>query len=547
MFAFLHRKLKKSFGKNKDLKVSHERFDEGESDDARERHRIFGSLEKNRKTILEIFNNWSDIRIRQFELGTVPPVKLMIVYIDGFISANDINVSTLNRLMMLGGQMDQITSDDNFNLIKDKLLPIAEVHERDDFVSITNLILAGNTGLFIDGEKRAFVLGAKGWESRPVGEPETEPVVRGPREGFTEKMLTNTVLIRRRIKSSRLKLDTMKIGVLTKTDVGIMYIDGIANDKVVVEVKKRLGRIDTDGILESGYIEEFIQDEWLTPFPQILNTERPDRAAAHLLEGNVVILVDTTPFVLIAPVTFFNFLFAAEDYYTGFMVATFIRVLRLVAVNIALLLPSFYIAIVTFHQEMLPTQLLVSIAAAREGVPFPAFVEAFIMESTFELLREAGVRLPRTVGQAVSIVGALVIGQAAVSAGLISPAMVIVVSLTAIASFSIPNYSGAISLRILRFPIMIMAASLGLFGIMVALLAILIHLCSLRSFGVPYIAPIAPLVKSDLKDFVVRFPRWAMFTRPRLIGYKEPQRQEYMQVPKPPSKPGKKPGNKDGK
>ncbi len=545
MFTFLRRKLKKTFGKNKDLMVAHERFDEGESDETKERHRISGSLEKNKKIIQEIFNDCADVRFRQFELGTVPPVKLMIVYIDGFVSTSDIHVSTLNRLMLLDGQMEEIVSGDTFNLIKDKLLPIGEIHERDDFVTITNLILSGSTGLFIDGEKRALVLGVKGWETRAVGEPETEPVVRGPREGFTEKLLTNTVLIRRRVKTSRLKLEIMKIGLLTKTDIGIMYIDGVANDKVVEEVRKRLSRIDTDGILESGYIEEFIQDEWLTPFPQILNTERPDRAAAHLLEGHVVILVDTTPFVLIAPATFFHFLFAAEDYYTGFLVATFIRLMRLVAVNIALLLPSVYIAIVTFHQEMLPTQLLVSIAGAREGVPFPAFVEAFLMESTFELLREAGVRLPRTVGQAVSIVGALVIGQAAVSAGLISPAMVIVVSLTAIASFSIPNYSGAISLRILRFPIMIMAASLGLFGIMVALLAILIHLCSLRSFGVPYISPIAPFVKSDLKDFVARFPRWAMFTRPRLIGYKEPQRQEYMQIPKPPQKSKKKPGNGD--
>lgn len=544
MFNILRKKLKKIFGKNKDLSVSHEKFDEGESDDATEKHPITESLEKNKGILHEIFNKCADVKFREFELGTIPPVKLMIVYIDGMVSIEDIHVNTLNRLMLLDGLMEKVSSGNNLSLIKNKLLPIGEVSEQTNFITITNQILAGNTALLINGEKTALLLGAKGWESRAITEPDSEPVVRGPHEGFTEKMLTNTVLIRRRVKTSRLKIEIMKVGLLTKTEVGILYIDGIANMKVVDEVKKRLSRIDTDSILDSGYIEEFIQDEWLTPFPQVLSSERPDRAAAHLLEGNVVILVDTSPFCLIVPVTFFHFLFAAEDYYTGYIIASFVRLLRLAAVNIALLLPSVYIAVVTFHQEMIPTQLLINIANAREGVPFPAFVEAFIMEVTFELLREAGVRMPKTVGQAVSIVGALVIGQAAVQAGLISPAMVIVVSLTAIASFSIPNYSAAISLRLLRFPIMILAASLGLFGIMAGLLGLLIHLCSLRSFGVPYIAPIAPFTRSDLKDFILRVPRWAMVTRPRLIGYSEPQRQEYMQLPKKPPEQKNKQGRR---
>jgi spore germination protein KA len=532
MFNVLRKKLKKALGKNKNMKVSHEQFDQGESQT--EKHIIASSLRKNKKTIQAIFNNCADVKFREFELGTVPPVKLMIVYIDGLVSTADIHISTLDKLMLLNGLMEEVSANNTLHLIKNKLLPIGQITEDNDFVSITGKILAGDTALFIEGEKKALVLGARGWESRAIAEAESEPVVRGPRDGFTEKMLTNIILIRRRIKTSRLKIETIKIGVLTKTDIGILYIDGIANDKVVEEVRFRLKRIDTDAILESGYIEEFIQDEWLSPFPQVLSTERPDRAAAHLVEGHVVIVVDTTPFVLIVPVTFFHFLTAAEDYYSRNFITMAVRLLRLVAINIALLLPSVYIAVITFHQEMIPTALMINVAGAREGIPFPAFVEAFIMETTFELLREAGVRLPRPVGQAISIVGALVIGQSAVAAGLVSPAMVIIVALTAIASFAIPNYSGAIALRLLRFPLMILAAMLGLFGIMVGLLALLIHLCALRSFGVPYIAPIAPFVMSDLKDFIFRFPVWAMFTRPRLIGYKEPQRQEYMKEPKPP-------------
>lgn len=555
MFNILRKKLKTTLGRNKDLKVSHKRFDEGEGTGKgdTEKHLISQSLKNNTATLRQIFDHCVDVKFREFELGTAPAVRMLIVYIDGMVSTSDVHVSILDKLMFLEGLMDEITSNRTLELVKDKLLPIGEIAESRDFIKITDDILTGNTALLIDGENTALLLGAKGWESRSIEEPQTEPVVRGPREGFTEKMLTNTMLIRRRIKSSRLKLEITKVGLLSKTDIGIMYIDGIANSKVVEEVKKRLDRIKTDGIMESGYIEEYIQDEWKTPFPLILNTERPDKAAAHLLEGNVIILVDTTPFVLIVPITFFHFLQASEDYYTRWTGTAMIRLLRIIAVNIALLLPSIYIAIVTFHQEMLPTPLLINIASAREGVPFPAFVEAFIMEGTFELLREAGVRLPRPVGQAVSIVGALVIGQAAVTAGLVSPAMVIIVALTAIASFSIPNYSGALVLRTLRFPLMVLAASLGLFGIMVGLMALLIHLCSLRSFGVPYISPIAPFIRGDMKDSVIRFPLWSMFTRPRLIGYKEPQRQGYMQIPKPPKnqdKPGQnkgKPGQNKGK
>ncbi len=545
MFNVLRRKLKQTLGRNKDLKVPHDKFEHGEGNGDKEKHPISNSLEQNKIILKEIFNNCSDVKFREFELGTAPAVKLLLVYIDGMVSTSDIHESIMNQLMLLEGLMEEISPEHTLELIREKLLPIGELSENGDFIKITDNILMGNAALLIDGEKTALILGIKEWESRGIEEPQSEPVVRGPREGFTERMLTNTMLLRRRIKSSRLKLEIKKVGIVSKTDIGIMYIDGIANNKVVEEVRKRIDRIKIDGILESGYIEEYIQDDWKTPFPLVLSTERPDRAAAHLLEGNVIILTDTTPFALIVPVTFFHFLQASEDYYTHWVGTAMIRLLRIIAVNISLLLPSFYIAIVTFHQEMLPTALLINIASAREGVPFPAFIEAFIMEGTFELLREAGIRLPRPVGQAVSIVGALVIGQAAVTAGLVSPAMVIIVSLTAISSFSIPNYSGALSLRILRFPLMVLAASLGLFGIMVGLMALLLHLCSLRSFGVPYISPIAPFIRSDMKDSVIRFPLWAMFTRPRLIGYKEPQRQEYLQIPKPPANPKRPSGGKE--
>lgn len=514
----------------------------------KEVHCLSVCLNENIKVLKQVFSDCSDVVFREFFIGTPVPVKGLVIFIEGLTEKSLLNENLMKSLMFDLPSLpiaEKINTGNAFKIIKEQLLPFAETAETGEMLEMIEFILGGDAALLIDGSASALLPCTKGWNQRAVVEPETETVVRGPREGFTESLRTNTVLIRRRIKSTRLKMENMKIGALTKTDVNIIWIEGIADSSVVQEVRNRLGRINTDSILESGYLEEFIEDAPLSIFPTVNYTERPDKAAGALLEGRVAIITDTTPMVLIVPVTFTEFLQSSEDYYLKYIYASALRLLRLVTLNIALLLPSFYVAIVTYHQELLPTALLVSIAAAREGVPFPAFVEALLMEATFEVLREAGVRLPRPVGQAVSIVGALVIGDAAVSAGLVSPAMVIVVSLTAISSFTIPSYSGSFAVRLLRFPIIMAAAALGLFGIMVALLAILIHLCSLRSFGVPYLSPIAPTSWRDLKDVFVRAPWWKMFTRPRTIGYVEPARQDYGQRPAPP-RPGERTGTQLG-
>jgi spore germination protein KA len=503
----------------------------------REVHYLSANLDDNIRVLKQVFSDCGDVTFREFYIGTRGRLKGLVIFVEGLAEKQMVNNNLLKSLMYDLPNLPvagEINKDNAAKVIKEQLMPFGEAAETADMIEMVNLILAGDAAFLVDGSAKALVLCTKGWDQRAVQEPETETVVRGPREGFTESLRTNTVLIRRRIKSTRLKMENMKIGLLTKTDVNIAWIEGIADNRVVQEVRTRLGRINTDSILESGYLEEFIEDAPFSLFPMVNYTERPDKAAAALLEGRVAVITDTTPMVLIAPVTFVEFLQSSEDYYLKYYYASFLRLLRIVTLNIALLLPALYVAIVTYHQELLPTPLLISIAAAREGVPFPAFVEALLMETTFEVLREAGVRLPRPVGQAVSIVGALVIGEAAVTAGLVSPAMVIVVALTAIASFTIPSFSGSFAIRLMRFPIMAAAAVLGLFGIMAALLALLIHLCSLRSFGVPYVAPIAPTSWRDLKDVIVRAPWWKMFTRPRLIGYKEPDRQETGMRPKPP-------------
>jgi spore germination protein KA len=290
-----------------------------------------------------------------------------------------------------------------------------------------------------------------------------------------------------------------------------MYINGLVKDDVLKKLNERLGNISIDGILESSYIEEFIQDETYTVFPTVNNTERPDVVAAALLEGRVAIFVDGTPFVLLVPGLFTQFLQSPEDYYHRSDFGL-LRLLRYLAFIISLLAPALYIGITTFHQEMIPTSLLISLAGQREGIPFPAFIEALLMEVTFELLREAGIRMPRAVGTSISIVGALVLGQASVEAGLVSPAMVIIVSITAITGFIFPSFEIGISIRILRFAFMGLAASFGFFGIIIGLIALVLHLCHLQSFGVPYMTPFAPFQAKEQRDNIVRVPWWQMYS-----------------------------------
>ena len=399
---------------------------------------------------------------------------------------------------------------------------VTAVRSREELLSS---ILMGNAMVILDGDDEAVSVSVQGGTRRGVEEPSTQTVVRGPKEGFTESISTNLALLRNRIRSPELTFDQHIIGKYTQTRVVLAYVDGIVNLEVVRTITERLRAVDTDSVLESEYIEEFIQDKVWTPFPTMLNTERPDAVAGNLLEGQVAVLVDGTPYVLLAPATFFKFFQSSEDYYQRYDIATFLRYIRFLAFVITLLLPSLYIAVTTFQQELIPTPLLFSLTAQREGIPFPALLEAFIMEITFEIIREAGVRMPRVVGSAISIVGALVLGQAAVQAGLISAGMVIVVSFTAISSFVIPMVNMSAAIRLIRFGLMLLAGAFGIFGIMCGVVMLLFHMASLSSFGVPYLTPIAPLKWSNMKDVFVRTPWPKMDRRPVHLSQRNPVRQ----------------------
>ncbi|WP_441989339.1 spore germination protein [Paenibacillus sp. 2RAB27] len=501
--------------------------------EANQIHTMPDNLEEILLTIGEGLGHSTDLVIRRMMIPSVPPCKAAIVYMDGLANVKEILDSLL--IDYRSGDIHLPLLDDiaPLSLIKEYLLKSGEVTGTSDFETLYHMILSGDTVILVDGYNEGICANSRDWKDRGVTEPSSQTVVRGPREGFSESLRTNTALVRRKIKDPHLWMETRQIGRVTQTDVATMYIKGLVDDTIVEEVRTRLARIDIDGILESGYIEELVQDEAYTPFPTIFNTERPDVVAAALLEGRIAILVDGTPFVLIVPAVFTHFMQAAEDSYQRADISSLIRILRYVSLMMALLAPAAYIAVTTFHQEMIPTTLLVNIAAHREGIPFPAFIEALLMEVTFEILREAGIRMPRTIGQAVSIVGALVIGQAAVEAGLVGPAMVIIVAITAISTFIIPSFNMGISIRMIRFILMILAASLGLYGILIGIIALVLHLCSLRSFGVPYLAPFAPYNVEDQKDNVIRLPHWALLKRPSFISSNNRQKQTY----NPPQKP----------
>ncbi|MGF7058940.1 spore germination protein [Brassicibacter mesophilus] len=476
------------------------------------------SLETNIENIKEIFKDCDDVVYRDFLVGVEQESNFALIYVDGLIDKVLVTENVLKSLMLEArGKDPEDVKQGLYDLSMKGNISATEIKEVETLNEIVDNILVGETVLLINGYKNGMIIGSRGWPIRGLSEPQSETVIRGPRDGLNETLKVNTSLIRRRVRDPKLKLKNMQIGVRSKTDISLMYMEDIANKELVKEVKTRLENIDIDAILESSYIEQLIEDNHYSPFPQIENTERPDAVAAALYEGRVAIVVDNTPFTLLVPSTLATFMQSSEDYYDRWLIASVIRILRYIAALVSMLAPALYIAVTSYHPGIIPTQLALYIAATRVTVPFPAIIEAFIMEITIEFLREAGTRLSGPIGTTIGIVGGLVIGQAAVEAGIVSPLMVIIVAVTTISSFMLPSYGFAAAFRILRFVLMVFAGVLGLYGIMLGIILIGTHLVSLQSFGVPYMAPFSTLgrVSNDLKDTIVRVPLHKMKQRPK--------------------------------
>lgn len=471
------------------------------------------NLTTNIDNIKNMLPETEDLVIRKFTVrGT--NYQGAIIYIDGLVDSQLVHENILKSMLVEHKNLPA-KAPELFNVLCEEIISITDMklgHSLDD---VANAILYGETAFYLDGIDKVLLMDTAGWMSRQIDEPTTETVVRGPKEGFIEDVRTNMMLIRRYIRDPNLRFKQFSVGRRSKSALVVAYIKDITHPELVKEVTRRIEAIDMDAAIESGYIEQWIEDSFLSPFPQILNSERPDRIATGLLRGKIAILLDGTPFVLIAPVTLSYLLHVPEDYYERWTIGTLLRILRYGAAFLAIFLPSIYIALVSYHQGMIPTDLALSIASTREGVPFNPFVEAIAMGATMELLREAGARLPTAVGQTIGIVGGIVIGEAAVQAGIVSPIMVIIVALTAIASFAIPTFSVVISFRIIRFGLMGLAAFLGLFGLILGYIILNIHIVRLRSFGVPYSAPFSPTFWRDWKDLILRVPIPILTNRPQ--------------------------------
>jgi len=473
---------------------------------------FFTNIEENLNFFKTKYNSLinSDVKIREFIVTAQnKEYNAAIIFIDGMVESKTINEFVLKPLMLKNkantstSTEKEIISEFNnndviirkikkFNLenyIYNHLIPQNDVSKIEKFNEAFSSINMGNCILLIDTLKIVYDLDVKGFKQRSINSPQNEIVVRGSQEAFVENIRTNTSMLRRIANNENLVIENLAVGNITKTKIAVCYLNDLTNNDLVAEVKYRINNLDIDHLISSGQLEQLIQDDGNNLFPQVLATERPDKTVIHLLEGRVVVIVNGSPYVLIVPGVLSDFMSSPEDTNYKYQFSNLLKFIRLIAAFIAVFLPGLYVAITSYHHELLPTELLFTIEAARETVPFPTIFEILIMEISFELIREAGLRVPSPIGPTIGIVGGLILGEAAVSANLVSPVLIIIVALTAICSFSIPDFSFNFTVRITRFIYIILGYMAGFLGIAIGLFIQIILLCNLKSFGCAYLTP----------------------------------------------------------
>lgn len=470
-----------------------------------EKEGLYKSVEQNIALFKRMFAGDDTVKIRHFRHPSLSLVYGCVIYIDGMVSQDTLNNNILRPI--LSYQSPEEHEGHSFmELMMDWLIDAGDLHLADDMDEILNLLLYGQTVLLLEGQARALMIGTQGWQSRSISEPGTEKSVLGPRESFTESLTVNLSMVRRRVKSSDLKFKFMELGKTTNTKICLCYVESVVPPKILKQLIKRLEGLNIDAVLDSGQLQEMIRDAPLSIYETVGNTERPDAVAGKILEGRIAILVDGSPFALTVPFLFIEYFQVSEDYYSNYFFASFNRIIRFMGEFLAISIPAIYISLVTYNQEMMPTPLLLSIAAARQSVPLPTVAECFMMLVVFEILREAGTRIPTSIGQAVSIVGALVLGQAAVDARVVSAPMVIVVGFTGITTLL--NIKMKAASIFSRFFLLSLSSFLGLYGYLFGMIGLIIHLMSLRSFGVPYMLTVGSFKEEDIRDTVFRAPWW---------------------------------------
>ena len=476
--------------------------------------KISRSMKENQVTVQLLCAGCDDIIVRPMRLGVKEQVDCLVVYIESAVSNMMLEDSVIGKLLNHLWELDE---EEIRRAVEENGLGISDVKELETMEECMAALLAGNAIFFLDGYERALKIGSKGYPDMGVVKADSEKVLRGSKEAFSESAKVNTALVRKRIRTTDLKVEELFVGQQSNTLIALVYMENLAYPNLLAEIKERIGKVPIDSVLDSGIVEQLTADTWYSPFPQFQTTERPDRAAAAVLEGRILLLCDNTPVSLLLPTTMNSLLQTGDDYYGHFELASLLRCLRYLAVFLAFSLPGLYLAVTGFHPQILPTNLILSMAQARRGVPFPAMVEVLLLEISFELMREAGLRMPGPIGDMIGIVGGLIIGQAAVTANLISPIIVIIDALTALGSFSIPNEELSEAFRLLKYGMIFLCGFFGLYGFVVGWLLLLIHLAGLRSFGIPYLMPFAAVGKDGISrwtDGLLRAPMRRLNRRP---------------------------------
>lgn len=515
--------------------------------DSTETQNVFSSLDVNIDYIKTKYNLLinSDIITREFILNARgKQYKALLLYIDGMVDTQILNDFVLEPLMMrnknnlFDNSQNRIISEaisnnitvrkvkkfDLAEYIESCLIPQNSIKQSNSFEDIFSGVNSGNCALFVDTLNVALDIDVKGFKQRSISKPENEIVIKGPHEAFVENIRTNTSLLRRFSNNENLVIENLEVGKITQTKCAVCYMQNIANGDLIAEVKYRINNLDIDSLLSSGQLEQLISDNNSLGLPKSISTERPDNAVQHLLEGRIVVLVNGSPYALILPAIMIDFLTSPEDRNLKTIFANFLRGIRILSAFFALLLPGLYVSVTSFHIEILPTELLYSILAARESVPFPVIFEILIMEISFEIIREASLRVPSAIGSTIGIVGALVIGQAAVSAGIVSPILIIIVAITALSSFAIPDYSFSFHLRLFRFLFILLGYMAGFLGIGTGLFVYLSIICDMESFGVSYSIPYSHM--ENLKNTgIILPPIWKREYRASYLATKKEKKQ----------------------